>query len=87
MEEGDEGRAASLSDFLVLWRLSCQVLQVDAWLRPSHLHATHWNELPSADQALGHTPGHAHQHMLLWDAPDGFLGNKVSSSRGRHKGM
>lgn len=78
-EGGDEGRAASLSDFLVLWRLSCQVLQVDAWLRPYPLHAAHWNELPSAD----HAPGYAHQHTLLWEAPDAFLGNKVRSSRER----
>lgn len=76
----DEGRAALLSDFLVLWCLPCQVLEEDAWLRPSPLHAAHWNELPVADHGPGHAPDHAHQHTLLWEAPQPFLSNKVSSS-------
>lgn len=54
-------------------RLCHQVLELDAWLRPPPLHATHWNELPGP----GHAPDHAHQHTLLWEAPDIFLGNKV----------
>lgn len=77
----DRGRAASLSDLLVLWCLSCQVLQVDAWLRPSSLHFTHWNELPAVDRDPGHAHDHAHQNMLVWEASDAFLGNKVSSKK------
>lgn len=70
------------SDFLVT-SFSHQMLQRDTWLRPSPVHTTHWNELPDVD----HTPGHAHAHhnMLLWEAPDAFLGNKVSSSRSEGK--
>lgn len=85
MIEVDGSRAALLSDIFVLWCLSRQVLQMDARLRPSSLHATHWNELPAIDHDPGYDHDHTHQNMLLWEAPDTFLGNKVSSSSCRKK--
>lgn len=55
-----------------------QVLYADAWLfpqpAPPQTLVVHDNDL--------HTPanissGHSHQHVLLWEAPESFLGNKV----------
>ncbi|KAM8731402.1 laminin subunit alpha-1 isoform 1-T1 [Acanthopagrus schlegelii] len=60
-----------------------QVLQTDAWLRPSQsLHTTpviHGNDLPIPSNT---SSGHTHQHVLSWAAPDTFLGNKLVSYGG-----
>lgn len=66
--------------------LSRQVVLVDAWLRPSSFHASHWNELPAVNHDPGYAHDPAHHVTFFWDAPDVFLGNKVSSScRSEHE--
>lgn len=53
----------------------------DAWLRPSltlqTTPVTHENDLPSPGNT---SSGQSHQHILLWEAPDSFLGNKVAGN-------
>lgn len=53
----------------------------DAWLHPSlSLQTTpvaHENDLPSPGNT---SSGQSHQHILLWEAPDSFLGNKVAGN-------
>uniref|UniRef100_H3D7M5 Laminin, alpha 1 n=1 Tax=Tetraodon nigroviridis TaxID=99883 RepID=H3D7M5_TETNG len=62
---------------------TAQVLHVDAWLLPHPAPpltpVVHDNDL--------HTPGntssgHSYQEILLWEAPDSFLGNKLGSYGG-----
>ncbi|KAM9337101.1 laminin subunit alpha-1 [Symphorus nematophorus] len=60
-----------------------QVLQADAWLRPSQsLHTrsvVHSNDLTVPGNA---SSGHTHQQVLSWTAPEHFLGNKLVSYGG-----
>ncbi|XP_030253759.1 laminin subunit alpha-1 isoform X2 [Sparus aurata] len=62
---------------------TAQVLQTDAWLRPSQsLHTTpviHGNDLPIPGNT---SSGYTHQHVLSWAAPKSFLGNKLVSYGG-----
>ncbi|KAF1373388.1 hypothetical protein PFLUV_G00260050 [Perca fluviatilis] len=63
------------------WK-TAQVHHTDAWLRPppalQSLHVVHGNDLPIPNNSSGP----AHQHVLLWAAPGGFLGNKLGSYGG-----
>lgn len=58
--------------------LFLQVLHGDAWLlpplAPQNTPAIHDNDLATPGNT---SSGHYHQDILLWDAPDSFLGNKV----------
>ncbi|XP_029698573.1 laminin subunit alpha-1 isoform X2 [Takifugu rubripes] len=60
-----------------------QVLHRDAWLlprpAPQNITVLQDNDLPSPGNT---SSGHSHQDVLLWDAPDGFLGNKLGSYGG-----
>ncbi|XP_068200121.1 laminin subunit alpha-1 [Antennarius striatus] len=60
-----------------------QLLYEGALLQPiSVLHAPHVsddNDLPIPRNA---SSSHAHQHVLMWEAPDHFLGNKLASYGG-----
>lgn len=52
------------------------MLHTDAWLlprpAPQNITVIQDNDLPGNTSS-----GHSHQDALLWDAPGGFLGNKV----------
>ncbi|XP_077410965.1 laminin subunit alpha-1 [Vanacampus margaritifer] len=60
---------------------SAQVVSADAWLRPSsalHEYSTILgNELPASGNVSS-----GEERELWWEAPDGFLGNKLSSYGG-----
>ncbi|XP_062236101.1 laminin subunit alpha-1 [Platichthys flesus] len=62
---------------------TAQVFHTEAWLRPSQAPYTppslHGNELFLPGNT---SSGHAHQEVLSWAAPAGFLGNKLVSYGG-----